>query len=113
MHCFRPGRPRLPGDYREAISHMVTGATPIGWTPLHCLCHGSDKAMVKRYIIEALLESEIATVKDFDQLHADTPEVIVFLSLGAYASQCLFRATPPTLFEALSWVLCVCSVGPW
>ena len=45
--------------------------------------------------------------------NAGTSEVIVFLSLGAYASQCLFRATPPTLFEALSWVLCVCSVGSW
>ena len=24
LHCFKAGRPRLPGDYREAIRHMVT-----------------------------------------------------------------------------------------
>ena len=68
VHCFRLGRPRLPGDYRKAIRHEVTGATPIGWTPLHMLGSGSDKLLVKRDIIEALLESKISTVKDLDQL---------------------------------------------
>ena len=40
----------------------------MGWTPLHMLGSGSDKLLVKYDIIEALLESEIATVKDLDQL---------------------------------------------
>ena len=77
----------MPGDYGEAICEEVTGGTPIGWTPLHMLGSGSDKLLVKRDIIEALLESKISTVQDFDKLHANTPEAIVFLSLGAYASQ--------------------------
>ena len=79
VNCFTPGHGRLPGDYRKAIRHMVTGATPIGWTPLHMLGSGSDKLLVKRDIIEALLESNTSTVQDFDKLHANAPEVIVFL----------------------------------
>ena len=83
VHCFRLGRPQLPGDYRKAIRHRVEGATPIGWTPLHCLCHGSDTMLAQSVVIKALLENKVVTVKDFDSMHTATREVIVFAPLRA------------------------------
>ena len=83
VQCFCPGEPQLPGDYRSAMYHTVSGPTPNGWTPLHVLCHGSDRMLLQSEVIKALLENEVVTVKDFDSMHTHTLEVIVFALLRA------------------------------
>ena len=83
LHCFCPDEPQLPGDYREAMYHTVSGPTPNGWTPLHVLCHGSDAMLWQKKVIEALLDNKVVTVKDFDSMHTATPQVIVFAPLRA------------------------------
>ena len=83
VQCFSPDQPHLPGNYRAAMCNMVSGHKPNGWTPLHCLCHGSDTMLAQRMVIKALLDYKVVTVKDFDSLHTATPEVIVFAPLRA------------------------------
>ena len=78
--CFRPGNLPLDGDYTKAMSHTVWGATPVGWTPLHILCNGSDASMMTRDVIKHLLENDIVDIRAFDSVTND--KVIVF-SLAA------------------------------
>ena len=80
LRAFQKGAAVLPGDYKKAMSHKVRNSKPDGWTPLHCLCHCSDKMLAKKDIIGALLTSGIVTVSDFDS--CGNNEVIVFGSLG-------------------------------
>ena len=82
LGSFRKDDPKLPGDYSTAMSHKVTGATPIGWTPLHVLLHGSDVLMIQRQIIEELLDSKIVEVKDFDSM-MDSKVIVFGFCLGS------------------------------
>ena len=77
--CFKPNEAPFPGDMTKAMRHKVTGEHPRGWTPLHCLCSGSDVCMKTKEIIEILLSTGTATMHDFDSIGNN--KVIV---LGAY-----------------------------
>ena len=81
MHCFEEGEAVLQGDYRAAMSHKVTDARPRGWTPLHCLCNGSDPMVSQVYVIAKLLETNTVPLSYFDAMSND--KVIVFGSLVA------------------------------
>ena len=61
------------------MSHQCNGAKPNGWTPLHCLMHGSDRLMHKKQICKSLLENKVVDIKMFSTLKE--PKVIVFLTL--------------------------------
>ena len=74
--CFKPNEAPLPGDMTKAMRHKVTGGSPRGWTPLHCLCSGSDICLGIREIINTLLSTETVNMRDFDCLQNN--DVIVF-----------------------------------
>ena len=94
MHCFEEGEAVLQGDYRAAMSHKVTNARPNGWTPLHCLCSGSDLMMSQRYLITKLLETNTVPLSYFDAMGNN--QVIVFGSLVAMVHNAhLVRLHPP------------------
>ena len=75
LECFRPEAEKLPGNYTMAMSHTVTGRTPRGWTPLHCLAHGSDVLLLNRCIMKELLDNKIVDVAQFDSCTNDKVSV--------------------------------------
>jgi hypothetical protein len=82
LTCFKKDSFKLPGCYKEAMSHKVTQGTAYSWTPLHCMMHGSDVLVCQADILEDMLDSETVTVTDMDSLK--DKNVIVFgLCLGS------------------------------
>ena len=61
------------------MSHRVTGPTPKGWNPVHCLAHGSDVLMLVRGIMEELLDNQIVDVEHFDSSRNDKVSVFCLL----------------------------------
>ena len=74
--CFQTCAAQMDGDYATAMSHRVTGGTPVGWTAAHILCNGSDVGLLARDVVEALLNNGIVDMKAFDSAFND--QVIVF-----------------------------------
>ena len=64
------------------MSHKVMDSTPRGWTPLHCLCHGSDVLMGIESIVRDLLEHGIVKVADFDSTREAVTVSVFCVLLG-------------------------------
>ena len=99
VQAFSPSAPKLPGDYSKAMRHKVTDGGIAGWTPLHTLCKDSDILLMAERTIEALLDNEIVTVKDFDDNWND--KVFVFYIPRALPFS--FQAASPTALPSLNW----------
>ena len=56
----------LEGDMRMAMRQKTTGFDPLGATPAHLLCEGSDAGFRKKELIEKLLDAGILVIRDFD-----------------------------------------------
>ena len=49
----------MEGNYTEAMSQQATVGQPLGHTPLHILCSGSDVGLVKIEVMRELIENNI------------------------------------------------------
>ena len=93
-NCFLQNESLMFGDYRKAMSQTSTGEHPHGWTPLHCLCHGSDDRKYKKDIISSMLENSVVDITMFDSVRE--PKVIVFLTLICVVTNQPFGWAPST-----------------
>ena len=47
------------------MSQPVMSGNPLGYTPLHVLCHGSDALLAQRDIIISMVENNFVPVESF------------------------------------------------
>ena len=112
LKMLEPNAPVMKGNYARAMQHQVEDSRPEGWTPLHCLCNGSDKMLAKKDIIEKLLEedetgnSKFVPLCAFDSIR--NAEVIVSCSLNwVPTTPSDAESLPPTAFKCAHMCTCV------
>ena len=96
----------MPGDYKKAMSHKVTGQKPKGWTPIHVLCHGADQCYGVSEIIDVMLENGVADITDFDGTENNTV-IFVWVLFCTHTLEAAPLHPHPRLWATMPFSLCI------